>query len=302
MLAAQTHFLADIFLRLIRMIVAPLIFGGIMTGIAGHDELRSVGRVAIKALIFFEVVTTLGSDIGAVAINLSQAGVGVTLPETARAVRNAAHTPVAGRGAEYFSGKHCAGGGAEPDFAGGGVCAAVWSGLAMLPDAAGSAGDVAAVADGDHVPGDADRDVPRSAGGGSCARVHRRQHGPGDAASAGEAGGHLLRGAGSICGACAAADLLCRGSRRGGFLGRCRAGGDGICDDHLGSRAAAGDGAHGGVWRAALDCFVCDSDRLQLQHDRVEPVPFDGRDLCRAGCGHASDVWASSFSCWARWC
>ncbi|MGD0632167.1 MAG: cation:dicarboxylase symporter family transporter, partial [Terracidiphilus sp.] len=41
-LAAQTHFLSDIFLRLIRMIVAPLIFGGIVTGIAGHNELRSV--------------------------------------------------------------------------------------------------------------------------------------------------------------------------------------------------------------------------------------------------------------------
>jgi proton glutamate symport protein len=90
--AVQTHIFADIFLRLIRMIVAPLIFGGIVTGIAGHDELRSVGRVAIKALIFFEVVTTLGLILGAVAINLSQAGVGVTLPETAQAAPSAAHT------------------------------------------------------------------------------------------------------------------------------------------------------------------------------------------------------------------
>jgi hypothetical protein len=59
-IAAQTHFLGDIFLRLIRMIVAPLIFGGIVTGIAGHNQLSGVGRVAIKALIFFEVVTTFG--------------------------------------------------------------------------------------------------------------------------------------------------------------------------------------------------------------------------------------------------
>jgi proton glutamate symport protein len=78
--ASQTHFLADIFLRLIRMIVAPLIFGGIVTGIAGHNQLGGVGRVAIKALIFFEVATTLGMILGAVAINLSQAGVGITLP------------------------------------------------------------------------------------------------------------------------------------------------------------------------------------------------------------------------------
>ncbi len=58
-IASQTHFLGDIFLRLIRMIVAPLIFGGIVTGIAGHNELRGVGRVALKSLIFFEVVTTI---------------------------------------------------------------------------------------------------------------------------------------------------------------------------------------------------------------------------------------------------
>jgi len=78
--ASQTHFLGDIFLRLIRMIVAPLIFGGIVTGIAGHSELKSVGRVALKALIFFEVVTTFGLLLGAVAIDLTQAGAGVTLP------------------------------------------------------------------------------------------------------------------------------------------------------------------------------------------------------------------------------
>jgi proton glutamate symport protein len=89
--AAQTHFLADIFLRLIRMIVAPLIFGGIVTGIAGHGELRSVGRVAVKAVVFFEVVTTLGLILGAIAINLSQAGVGVVLPASIQATAPIAH-------------------------------------------------------------------------------------------------------------------------------------------------------------------------------------------------------------------
>ena len=89
--AAQTHFLGDIFLRLIRMIVAPLIFGGIVTGIAGHNQLGGVGRVAIKALLFFEVITTLGLILGAVAINFTQAGVGVTLPAAIQAVVPAAH-------------------------------------------------------------------------------------------------------------------------------------------------------------------------------------------------------------------
>ncbi len=90
--AAQTRFLADIFLRLIRMIVAPLIFGGLVTGIAGHGELRSVGRVAVKALIFFEVVTTLGLLIGAVAIDVSHAGLGVALPAPSAPVAAAVHT------------------------------------------------------------------------------------------------------------------------------------------------------------------------------------------------------------------
>jgi proton glutamate symport protein len=78
--AAQLHFLGDLFLRLIRMIVAPLIFATITTGIAAHSQLRSIGRVALKALIYFEVVTTLGLIIGTLAINISGAGWGMALP------------------------------------------------------------------------------------------------------------------------------------------------------------------------------------------------------------------------------
>ena len=89
--ASQTHFVGEIFLRLIRMIVAPLIFGGIVTGIAGHTELKSVGRVALKSIIFFEVVTTFGLLLGALAIDLTQAGAGVTLPDAAQAVAPIAH-------------------------------------------------------------------------------------------------------------------------------------------------------------------------------------------------------------------
>lgn len=83
--ATQTRFAADIFLRLIRMIVAPLIFGGIVTGIAGPNELRGVGRVALKAIIFFEVVTTLGLALGTAAIDWTQAGTGVVLPAALQA-------------------------------------------------------------------------------------------------------------------------------------------------------------------------------------------------------------------------
>src|SRR5579859_5010720 len=79
-LAAQVRLPGDLFLRLIRMIVAPLLFATITTGIAGHSELKSVGRVAVKALILFEVVTTLGLIIGVVAMNVSGAGWGVVVP------------------------------------------------------------------------------------------------------------------------------------------------------------------------------------------------------------------------------
>jgi proton glutamate symport protein len=78
--ATQTRFLGDLFLRLIRMIVSPLLFATITTGIAGHRQLRSIGRVAVKALVYFEIVTTLGLIIGVVAMYLSGAGWGIVLP------------------------------------------------------------------------------------------------------------------------------------------------------------------------------------------------------------------------------
>jgi proton glutamate symport protein len=83
--AMQTHLLAELFLRLIRMIVAPLLFATITTGIAGHTQLRSLGRVALKAFVFFEVVTTLGLGIGALAMNMAGVGWGVALPAAAAA-------------------------------------------------------------------------------------------------------------------------------------------------------------------------------------------------------------------------
>jgi len=78
--AVHLHVLAEIFLRLVRVIVAPLILGTLTTGIAGHGQLKSLGRVALKTLVYFEVVTTLALLIGAVAINLSRAGEGVVVP------------------------------------------------------------------------------------------------------------------------------------------------------------------------------------------------------------------------------
>src|SRR6202041_225505 len=80
--AEHLRVFSDIFLRLIKVIVAPLIFGTLVTGIAGHGNLRSVGRIGLKSLIFFEVVTTLALLIGVGAIDISRAGEGLTMPAT----------------------------------------------------------------------------------------------------------------------------------------------------------------------------------------------------------------------------
>jgi proton glutamate symport protein len=69
-----------IFLRLIKTIVAPLLFATLVSGVAGHSSLKKVGRMGLKAIIYFEVVTTLALVIGLVAINVSKAGVGAKVP------------------------------------------------------------------------------------------------------------------------------------------------------------------------------------------------------------------------------
>ena len=80
--AANLRVLSQIFLRLIRTIVAPLLFATLVVGIAGHSDLKQVGRMGVKALIYFEVVTTLALAIGWMAITLSGAGFGIDLPAT----------------------------------------------------------------------------------------------------------------------------------------------------------------------------------------------------------------------------
>src|ERR1700733_5585574 len=82
-IAVNTRVFSDIFLRLIKTIVAPLILATLITGIAGHGDLKSVGRMGIKSLIYFEVATTLALIIGLIAINLSHAGVGLALHASA---------------------------------------------------------------------------------------------------------------------------------------------------------------------------------------------------------------------------
>jgi Na+/H+-dicarboxylate symporter len=80
--ATNLRVLALIFLRLIKTIIAPLIFGTLVVGIAGHSNLRQVGRLGLRSIIYFEIVTTIAIFLGLAAINISKAGIGVQLPAT----------------------------------------------------------------------------------------------------------------------------------------------------------------------------------------------------------------------------
>src|SRR5881392_3910470 len=73
------YFLRDIFINLIKSIIAPLVFSTVVVGIAGAGALRKVGRMGIKALIYFEVVTTAALFIGLAVVNFTRPGVGVAL-------------------------------------------------------------------------------------------------------------------------------------------------------------------------------------------------------------------------------
>ena len=86
--------LSTIFLRMIKSIVVPLVFGALVIGIAGHgDDLKRVGRLALKSIIYFEVATTIALFIGLGAVNLFKPGVGVALTGSAADAEKLAGTP-----------------------------------------------------------------------------------------------------------------------------------------------------------------------------------------------------------------
>lgn len=73
--------ISNLFLRMIKCIIAPILFGTLVVGIAGHTtDMKQVGRLALKSLFYFEIVTTLALVFGLVAVNVVQPGVGIHLP------------------------------------------------------------------------------------------------------------------------------------------------------------------------------------------------------------------------------
>jgi aerobic C4-dicarboxylate transport protein len=76
---ASLKWLGDLFIKLIKMLIAPIIFCTVVHGIASMEDMKKVGRVGVKALIYFEVMTTLALIIGLVVVNLWQPGAGMNV-------------------------------------------------------------------------------------------------------------------------------------------------------------------------------------------------------------------------------
>ncbi len=91
--AESLRTLSQIFLRLIKTVIGPLVFATLVVGIAGHASLKQVGRMGIKAIVYFEAVTTIALFIGLAAINISKAGVGVKAPASTEQLTAVKKTP-----------------------------------------------------------------------------------------------------------------------------------------------------------------------------------------------------------------
>ncbi len=90
---------SNIFLRMIKCILVPLVFGTLVVGIASHsDDLKAVGRLALKSIFYFEIVTTLALVVGLGFVNWTQPGVGVQLPPSGAAADKVTATKVTWQG------------------------------------------------------------------------------------------------------------------------------------------------------------------------------------------------------------
>src|SRR5215208_8407611 len=78
--AADLQLLSNVFLRMIKSLIVPLLFATLVVGLAGHgDDMKKVGRLAFRSIVYFEVITTLALAIGLIAVNLVKPGRGVDL-------------------------------------------------------------------------------------------------------------------------------------------------------------------------------------------------------------------------------
>src|SRR5258708_31755853 len=77
--AEQIKPLADVFLRMIKMIIAPLLFSTLVVGIAGTGDMKTMGRIGVNAIIYFEVATTIALFLGLALVNIFKPGVGASM-------------------------------------------------------------------------------------------------------------------------------------------------------------------------------------------------------------------------------
>jgi proton glutamate symport protein len=99
--ASRLSTVSNIFLRLIRSIIAPLIFGTLVYGIAGSGDLKRMGRIGLKAIVYFEAVTTVALFLGLAAVNLVRPGAGLKLAPTASEAAVAQAPPTVGSVIEH---------------------------------------------------------------------------------------------------------------------------------------------------------------------------------------------------------
>src|SRR5438874_1377468 len=78
--ATDLNVLSNVFLRMIKSLIVPLLFATLVVGIAGHgDDMKRVGRLAFRSIVYFEIITTLALAIGLIAVNFVKPGVGIDL-------------------------------------------------------------------------------------------------------------------------------------------------------------------------------------------------------------------------------
>lgn len=92
-IAKQLAPVSNIFLRLIKSIIAPLLFGTLVAGIAGSGSVKAMGRIGLKSILYFEIVTTIALVLGLTAVNLVQPGAGMRLEKSAEEAAVAAAPP-----------------------------------------------------------------------------------------------------------------------------------------------------------------------------------------------------------------
>ena len=99
--AIKTHVLAEVFLRMVKMIIAPLLFATLVVGISGHGDVKSLGRLGVKTVVYFEVVTTFALIIGLGFANLFEPGIGININPQSAGLAQVASMAVTSHGTSF---------------------------------------------------------------------------------------------------------------------------------------------------------------------------------------------------------